>query len=76
MQMNRIYQIKYEEKWSGCREWLPDSTNVLANGDAQKAVDKVKRQSLTKSYKAEDAGKVQKCVAFRLREVSMLAEAS
>lgn len=71
----KVYKIEYEEKWTGGVDWLADSTAVLANEDAQKAIDKVKRQSLTKTYKCDDTGKVMKCVAFRLCEVSILAEA-
>jgi len=72
--MQRIYQIKYQQKWTGSREWVRNETNVLAGGDAQIAVDKVRRQTLRQTYKDQDTGKVQKCTAFRLREVTVCAE--
>ena len=64
--MKRIYEVKFSLKHKGVSEWLNDETKVLANGDAQEAVDKVKKQAL------KDRG----VRAFRLREVRILAEAS
>lgn len=72
--MNRIYEIKYEEKWTGCQDWLPDTDKVLANGDAQKAVDKLRRDRLSAQHKT-DKGKLCKCIGFRLTSVQVLAEA-
>jgi hypothetical protein len=72
--VKRIYKVNYEERWTGCREWMADSTNVLANGDAQQAIDRVKKQSLSNTYK-DEKGKLQKCIGFRLREIEVLAEA-
>lgn len=72
--MNRIYEIKFQEKWSGSRDWITDTNKVLANGDAQKAVDKLRRERLAAQYKT-DEGKLCKCVGFRLTSVQVLAEA-
>lgn len=72
--MKTIYQVNYEEKWTGTG-WTRQSENVLANGDAQVAVDRVRKASLKQSYVADDTGKTHRCTGFRLRAVSVLAEA-
>lgn len=73
--MKRIYRVEFEEKWTGCKDWMPDAKNVLANGDATQAIAKVRKNSLGASYVAEDTGTLQKCVGFRFTAVKVIAEA-
>ncbi|MCG8434397.1 MAG: hypothetical protein MJA83_10235 [Gammaproteobacteria bacterium] len=62
--MKRIYKISYEYKMIGCGDYLDGQNNVLANGDAQKAVDKVKSHVLKDEANTD----------FRLQEVRILGQ--
>jgi hypothetical protein len=72
--MKRIYRVEFEEKWTGCSEWLSDHVNVLANGNAQDAIEKVKRHRLGQITK-DGPNKSIKCVGFRFTGVKVEAEA-
>jgi hypothetical protein len=63
--VKRIYEVKYGVKFKSVGEYIDGEARVLANGDAQLAVDKLRREVLREKG----------AQAFRLREVRILAEA-
>jgi len=71
----RIYRVDYEEKWTGCGDWISDHLNVAGNSNAFSAVERVEKRALRQSYQAEDTGKTQNCVGFRLTGIKIVAEA-
>lgn len=73
--MKRIYRVEYEEKWTGCKDWIDGHIDVMANGDMDKAVAKARRHSIGQTYKDEEKGKLQRCIAFRATGIKVLAEA-
>lgn len=73
--MKRIYQVKFRLKYEGC-DWEEDSMKVLANGDAMKAIEKVRTHVLKRKFNDdENGGKLIKCSEFKLDEVHILASA-
>jgi hypothetical protein len=73
--MKYIYRVKFSMKYEG-DDWIEDVVNVLANDDAQKAIEKAASDVLGRKFKdTENSGKIIKCVGFRLSEVHILASA-
>ena len=49
--MKNVYRVSYKTKYSGVRDWMSDTKDVLANDDAQAAVDMCKRVALKDSHR-------------------------
>ena len=75
--MHCIYEIRYEIQWHTSKpsQWELQSVRVLAGADAQEAVDKARAAAL-KQHVLNDNGVEERCTAFRLREVVLVAEAT
>lgn len=69
--MKRIYQVKFDQTWSD-GTGTASEMNVLANGDAQKAIDKAKAKALRETCWVD--GKRLNVKAFCLTSVQILAE--
>jgi hypothetical protein len=72
--MKKIFRVEFDEKWTGCKDWVSDYVNVLAS-DLNTAINKARKNSLGKSHVAEDSNKLEKCIGFRPTEVKLVAEA-
>jgi hypothetical protein len=72
-----IYEIRYEIQWhsSAPAEWEPATVRVCAGPDALEAVEKARTAAL-KEHQLNDNGMEERCTAFRLREVMLIAEAT
>jgi hypothetical protein len=72
-----IYEIRYEVQWHSSKpaQWEPQSVRVLAEEDAQKAIDRAKNAALAQ-HQVNENGVEERCSAFRLREVQLVAEAA
>lgn len=70
----RIYQVSYEEKYSGVGGWMPDKKNVLADGDSLVAFRKLKRHILGTVFE-DDRGQIHRCQKVRLVGIEVVAEA-
>ena len=75
--MHCIYEVRYEFRWhsNAPDHWEAASVRVLAELDAQEAVDKARAAAL-KLHQINDNGIEERCTGFRLREVHLIAEAS
>jgi hypothetical protein len=73
--MKRIYEVTFEERWTGSNDWFTDTLNVVSNGDALKAVLKAKKYQLRQSFVDDETGKTVKCVGFRFLGVKVVAAA-
>jgi hypothetical protein len=75
--MHCIYEIRYEFRWrsNAPDHWEPGTVRVLADADAQTAVDKA-REAVIKMHELNDNGVEERCTGFRLREVTLIAEAT
>lgn len=76
----RIYEVKYEEQTDGSWDGGCETVNVLANGDAQKAVEKARKKTVGRTFTwtdPEDETKehTSKITDFRLIGVRELARA-
>jgi hypothetical protein len=74
--MKCIFEVRYEIRWHSAApdHWEPLSVRVFAGPDAQEAIDKV-RDSALRLHQLNDNGQEERCTAFRLREVILVAEA-
>lgn len=73
--MKRIYRVDYEFRWQGNGgAFEKSSVNVLANGDALKAVEKARKHVLATTT-TDDKDKEIKIVHFGLLGVTVLAQA-
>jgi hypothetical protein len=74
--MKCIYEIRYEVQWHSSEpsHWESQSIRVAAGLDAQEAVDKAKKAALLQK-RIDDNGMEEHCLAFRLKEVVLIAEA-
>lgn len=68
--MKNVYEVAYEAKYKTIK-WMPDKQRILANGDAQRAIDICKRTALKSFVEDEIKGKVvrRKATGFRLVSV-------
>jgi hypothetical protein len=74
--MRCIYEVRYEVQWrtSEPSQWEPQTVKVCAGPDAQEAVDRAREAALAQA-RLDENGKEERCTAFRLREVALLAQA-
>ena len=74
--MRCIYEIRYEQQWESCEpsQWLEQTVRVLADEDAQQAVDRARKAAM-ENHRLDDNGRESKCTGFRLRGVSLVAQA-
>jgi hypothetical protein len=74
--MKCIYEIKYEVRWASKEpdKWEEQFAKVFADKDALTAVEKA-RETALKQSRLDDNGRQEQCVDFRLREVTLLAQA-
>jgi len=74
--MKRIYEVTFDEKRLGCK-WVENSLKVLANGDLRHAIAKARKHTLAQKFQddAQDGGKLQRCVGFKAKAVTVIAEA-
>lgn len=72
----RIYNVSYELRWDYDKfQWSKEDVNILANGDARKAIEMVEKRVMNQVFVEENNPKVtHKPIAFRLREVTIQAE--
>jgi hypothetical protein len=75
--MHCIYEIRYDFRWHSNKpdHWESAVVRVLAELDAQEAVDKA-RTAAMKMRQINDNGVEERCTGFRLREVLLIAEAT
>jgi hypothetical protein len=71
-----IYEVRYEVQWQTAApsHWEPQNVRVFAGPDALEAVAKA-REAALKQHQVNDNGVDEHCTAFRLREVTLVAEA-
>jgi hypothetical protein len=71
-----IYEVRYEFLWESAEptHWEAAAVKVCAGPDAQEAVAKAKEAALAQ-HRLNDNGQQERCTAFRLREVHLVAEA-
>jgi hypothetical protein len=71
-----IYEVRYEMQWHSSEptHWEAQTVRVFAGADAQEAVLKAKNAVLAHT-RLDDNGHEERCSAFRLREVKLIAEA-
>lgn len=68
-----IYRVKSSEKWTGSG-WVQEEKIVaISAGGAQAAIDKVRKASLSGSFK--DGEKTFRCIGWRLNSVEKIIEA-
>jgi hypothetical protein len=74
--MKCIYEIRYELQWESSEpsHWEEQAVRVLSGDDAQQAVDTARAAAL-EQHRLDDNGRESKCIGFRLRSVSMIAQA-
>lgn len=74
--MKCIYEIRYEMKWHSSEpdQWMAQTIRVFAGEDALEAVDKARKAALA-LHRLDENGREERCSSFRLREVSLIAEA-
>ena len=65
--LKNLYQVELLVKYSHTHDWLPEIVNVVANGDAEKAVRKAKKYAL--GFEFAHAGK--NCEAKQARLVTV-----
>jgi len=77
---NCIYRVKYEEQTDGTWDGGSGELDVLSNGDARKAVAKVEKHVVGRTFEWKDEEKdkmrTSKITGFRLISVNLLAEAN
>ncbi len=71
-----IYEVRYEFRWHSSEptHWEYQTLKVSAGPDAQEAIDKVRKAALS-FHRMDENGTEERCTAFRLREVALIAEA-
>jgi hypothetical protein len=71
-----IYEVRYEYQWRSSEptHWEAGAVKVCAGPDALEAVEKAKQAALAQR-RLDENGKEERCVGFRLRQVTILAEA-
>jgi hypothetical protein len=67
--MKHVYEVEFELRYSGIREWMPESVHVLGNGDASKVVEQVRRHEFKGSF--EDVTKAGEVVTRRVVDFRM-----
>jgi hypothetical protein len=74
--MQCIYEVRYEIQWQSVEptHWEYDKVKVFAGPDALEAVEKARKEALTRR-RLDDNGREMHCTGFRLREVVLIAEA-
>jgi hypothetical protein len=74
--MKCIYEVRYDVQWQSSEpaHWEAQSVKVFAGPDALEAVTKAKDAALAQ-HRLDDNGREERCTAFRLREVVLVAEA-
>lgn len=72
--MRHVYDVKFEIRYEGIKDWMPDSVHVLGNGDASKAVEAVRRKELKGGFEDTVKGKIvwRKARGFRMTGVEQL----
>lgn len=74
MAETNVYRVKFEYRYNREREWCDDAKNVLANGSAEAAIAKVRKDALGDEWTDADTGKHYKCTGFRLVAVERVCE--
>jgi hypothetical protein len=71
-----IYEVRYEMQWRSSEptHWETQSVRVFAGMDASEAVEKARVHALA-HHRLDDNGREERCAAFRLREVLLIAAA-
>lgn len=74
--MQCIYEIRFEVTWESLQPgtWTEQVLKVTSEADAQAATDKA-RESALAQHRLDDNGREIKCSGFRLRGVSLIAQA-
>ncbi len=74
--MHCVYEVQYDFQWASTEptHWERGSVRVLAGLDAQDAVDKAKQAALALG-RLDQNGREEHCTGFRLRGVTLIAEA-
>lgn len=74
--MTCIYEIRFEFRWHSSEptHWEYQTIKVAADVDAQEAIEKVKKTTLS-VHRLDENGREERCDSFRLREVVLIAEA-
>ena len=62
--MKNVWKVKFDAKYTGCGELMPESRIVVSNGDGESAIKKAKKLVIGTSFYND--GKKCRCVWAKL----------